>query len=173
MPRIVPKDTPEAAWHQLPPNKDFAIRSTKEDVINIRLGQGQGVFLMIAPIQLELRAVHSINFEHGEPVVLAKLNDKENTIVGRTSECRVKIIHAIVSRQHLMLRFDGTILVVRDMGSTNGTYCHNANVCFDIGDYLAAHPIDKAGESTLDQIHEVFGPTLDDFLTRYSKEGQE
>jgi hypothetical protein len=61
----------------------------------------------------------------------------------------------------------GNILMVKDLGSTNGSYFHTQCEHFDIDSYVESHPPKDAADSTLDAIHEAFGPTLDDFLKDY------
>jgi pSer/pThr/pTyr-binding forkhead associated (FHA) protein len=53
----------------------------------------------------------------GEPIELAK----DMTLVGRTPECDLCIDHKSISKIHCVLvRTEGLVLV-RDLGSTNGT----------------------------------------------------
>jgi len=42
-------------------------------------------------------------------------------VVGRGPECHIRPNSELISRQHCLLRVRGTVLVVRDLGSTNGT----------------------------------------------------
>jgi pSer/pThr/pTyr-binding forkhead associated (FHA) protein len=42
-------------------------------------------------------------------------------VVGRGPECHVRPNSELISRQHCLLRIRGAVLVVRDLGSTNGT----------------------------------------------------
>ncbi len=42
-------------------------------------------------------------------------------VVGRGPECHVRPNSELISRQHCLLRVRGAVLVVRDLGSTNGT----------------------------------------------------
>src|SRR4051812_13158460 len=42
-------------------------------------------------------------------------------VVGRGPECQIRPNSELVSRQHCLLRVRGQIVVVRDLGSTNGT----------------------------------------------------
>ncbi|MBA4191558.1 MAG: FHA domain-containing protein [Planctomycetaceae bacterium] len=58
-----------------------------------------------------------VSVDGGPPVDL----DKELSLVGRDEECDVHLNHKSVSKQHCVLvKTDGLILV-RDLGSTNGT----------------------------------------------------
>jgi hypothetical protein len=101
--------------------------------------------------------------------VLGRIKDKEMTLIGRANDCPIKVSHAVMSRQHLEIRLDGNVLLVKDLGSTNGTFYHTDNIAFDVEEYIAKHPTDKAAESTMDEIAEAFGPTLSDFLKRYQE----
>ncbi len=42
-------------------------------------------------------------------------------VVGRGPECHVRPNSELISRQHCLLRVHGAALLVRDLGSTNGT----------------------------------------------------
>ena len=47
--------------------------------------------------------------------------DKDMVLIGRNEECEIRLDHKSVSKQHcLLVKTDGLILV-RDLGSTNGT----------------------------------------------------
>jgi len=43
-------------------------------------------------------------------------------IVGRSSEADIQVDHESISRKHVQIENSGTILFVRDLGSTNGTF---------------------------------------------------
>lgn len=169
MHRFFPKEIPVASWRPMTVLRDYAVRALADETIHFRFGQSHGVFILIAPSLAGDRFIHSIDFETGDPVVLGKLPEKTLVTIGRSSECDIKIMHAIVSRQHLSLYLDNNVLLVKDNGSTNGTYCLKENLFFDVEEYLQSHPLDKPEESTLDLIREQFGPTLIDFLKNYSQ----
>jgi pSer/pThr/pTyr-binding forkhead associated (FHA) protein len=58
-----------------------------------------------------------IPLDGGSPIVL----DKDLTLVGRTDDCDIRLDHKSVSKQHCVLvRTEGLVLI-RDLGSTNGT----------------------------------------------------
>ena len=46
-------------------------------------------------------------------------------IIGRSAKCEVQIDQESISRNHCRIRFDGRRFVVRDLGSTNGTYVND------------------------------------------------
>lgn len=168
MSKFVPQELPEEDWIRIDPNKDYAIRSGEEDHIFLRLGLSQGIYLVISPDPAG-RLVQSVVYDTGVPTLVGKIPREASILVGRGSDMGIKVLHAIVSRQHLEVRLDANVLVVRDVGSTNGTYILKDNVFFEIESYLAQNPIETAPERTADAIHEAFGPTLDDFLKRYSE----
>lgn len=49
----------------------------------------------------------------------------EPMLIGRAAKCEVMIDQESVSRNHCRLRFDGRNFLVRDLGSTNGTYVND------------------------------------------------
>ena len=153
---------------RLTADRDYAVRSEKNETIYLRFGAGQGVYLAISPAPSG-RLVHGVSFETGETSLLARMPEGQPIVIGRISECLIKIMHAIVSRRHAEIRLDGNVVVLRDLGSTNGTWLAPGTPHFDIASYLESHPLEGAEDRTLDNVHEEFGPTLDDFLRRYSQ----
>ncbi len=168
MPKFSPKDLPADAWQQLPAQRDYAFRANPDETLFLRFGQGHGIYISIAPA-IAGRAVNIIDIDTSESTLAGKIPEKEPVIVGRTSECAIKIMHAIISRHHLKMELQGNVLVIQDVGSTNGTFFLTELKHFDINDYLDNHPVQGAEERTMDAIHETFGPTLDDFLRSYSQ----
>jgi hypothetical protein len=71
------------------------------------------------------------------------------------------------------MRLEGNIVLLKDLGSTNGTFIAPDTPHFDIVRYIDANPLDGGEDRTLDSIHEQFGPTLDDFLRSYSQNRKE
>ncbi|CAE7944757.1 fhaA [Symbiodinium necroappetens] len=64
-------------------------------------------------------------------------------IVGRTDEAQLRIPLATVSRKHCELVFEGEKLVIRDLGSSNGTYINHErvqNAELGAGDVLGIGP---------------------------------
>lgn len=49
----------------------------------------------------------------------------EPLIIGRSPQCEIQIDQESVSRNHCQVRFDGSGFIVRDLGSTNGTYVND------------------------------------------------
>lgn len=48
--------------------------------------------------------------------------------IGRIARCNVQIDHREVSRQHVEIRFQGGVFVLRDMGSSGGTWFEDKRV---------------------------------------------
>lgn len=49
----------------------------------------------------------------------------EPVIIGRGAQCEIQVDQESVSRNHCRIRFSGTEFLVRDLGSTNGTYVND------------------------------------------------
>src|SRR5262245_17749419 len=65
-----------------------------------------------------------IPLEGGEPVELKR----DLCVVGRKDDCDVRLDHKSVSKQHcILVQTDGTVLL-RDLGSTNGTRVNGTRV---------------------------------------------
>ncbi len=46
-------------------------------------------------------------------------------IIGRSAKCEIQVDQESVSRNHCRIRYDGQSFIVRDLGSTNGTYVND------------------------------------------------
>lgn len=165
---FIPKEIPEDEWRQLAPGKSYAVKLGSQDRVFLRLGGGKSFFLAIQPLKSDGHAIFSLHYESGEEHLLHNLVKDAQLILGRSSEAAVKIMHAIISRKHLELRWNQNILMVRDLGSVNGSYCYASCPYFNIDEYLEVRPLEKSKDMTLDEVHQIFGPTLDDFLQLYS-----
>jgi hypothetical protein len=67
-----------------------------------------------------------------------------NTIIGRRTDCGLRIPSPLVSRQHCEIKCSGNRLVVRDLGSSNGTFVNGSKVKqkeLKSGDTLGVGPI--------------------------------
>ena len=53
------------------------------------------------------------------------------TVIGRSSKCDVQVDQESVSRNHCRISFNGKNYVIRDLGSTNGTYV-NDELCDEL-----------------------------------------
>jgi pSer/pThr/pTyr-binding forkhead associated (FHA) protein len=69
---------------------------------------------------------------------------KPRTVIGRRADCDLRIPLSSVSRQHCELTFEGGQLLLRDLGSSNGTYHNNTRVqqqAISAGDELTVGPV--------------------------------
>jgi pSer/pThr/pTyr-binding forkhead associated (FHA) protein len=70
--------------------------------------------------------------------------DKPRIVIGRTSNCDLRIPLSSVSRQHCEVRLDNGQVKLRDLGSSNGTY-HNhirvQEVSLKPGDEIVVGPV--------------------------------
>jgi adenylate cyclase len=56
------------------------------------------------------------------------LGDNKEVIVGRDESCDVRILSKSVSREHCAIEQDGDQMVLRDLGSSGGTYLQGSRV---------------------------------------------
>ena len=56
------------------------------------------------------------------------LGESREVIVGRDETCDVRILSKSVSREHCAIEQDGDSLVLRDLGSSGGTYLNGNRV---------------------------------------------
>jgi pSer/pThr/pTyr-binding forkhead associated (FHA) protein len=56
------------------------------------------------------------------------LGESKEVIVGRDETCDIRILAKSVSREHCAIEQDGEDLVLRDLGSTGGTYLNGSRV---------------------------------------------
>jgi hypothetical protein len=61
--------------------------------------------------------VRLLPLDGGEPIDVAK----DLSLVGRGDDCDIVLNHKSVSKQHCVLVKTDSVLVIRDLGSTNGT----------------------------------------------------
>ncbi|MCG3204134.1 MAG: hypothetical protein KCHDKBKB_00837 [Elusimicrobia bacterium] len=169
MAALIPKNQKDENWQPLIKNRDYAVLCNPTDSIYLKLGQGGGMFLSFEPSS-EDRSLNEVAYESGALNMLGKVKTGERYVIGRTSESTIKISHAIVSRQHLTFTLKGNVLILQDLGSTNGTYLYGETKHFDIAEYLEQHPPEKEQEGTLDWVHQEFGPSIVEFLAEYSQQ---
>lgn len=62
--------------------------------------------------------------EGGDPIELSK----DLTVVGRREDCDLRLDHKSVSKMHCILVKTDGMLMVRDLGSTNGTRINGARI---------------------------------------------
>jgi pSer/pThr/pTyr-binding forkhead associated (FHA) protein len=65
-----------------------------------------------------------VSLEGGPPIEVAK----DMTLVGRSEECDVRLEHKSVSKIHCVIVKTDGLLMVRDLGSTNGTRVNGTRV---------------------------------------------
>jgi len=159
---------PEEHWHQLKANRLYAIKCDGDVPAHLRFGIG-GLFLAINVGEDKERILNSVNVGDGTMTEITRFKQGKVLALGRSSECQIRISHPILSRKHIEIETFGDVLAVKDLGSTNGTYCFSENFFFDIADYLARHPTQQNAESTIDEVHEIFGTGIDEFLKKYSE----
>src|SRR5205085_1795557 len=53
---------------------------------------------------------------------------KRETVVGRQKGCGLRIPLPDVSRRHCILRIEGSVMTIEDLGSSNGTYLNKDRV---------------------------------------------
>lgn len=73
-------------------------------------------------VQVTLVAVKSDGSQHEVALKRARL------VIGRKKECDIRIPVPSVSREHCEVRLDGEKVVVKDLGSSNGTYVNRERV---------------------------------------------
>ncbi len=77
---------------------------------------------------------------------------KDKTIMGRDARCEIEISSSMVSRNHAELFFRGNVLMIRDLGSTNGTYVNGVRISKEMS-------LQNGDEVKLDEVSfEVVGP---------------
>jgi len=60
-------------------------------------------------------------------------------VIGRQTDCQLRVPERAVSREHAELVFDGDSLMIRDLGSSNGTYLNKHRIdqkLLEAGDVL-------------------------------------
>ncbi len=168
MTTLVPKGVKEESWRPLVQLRDYAVLCNPGESVFFKFGAGRGLYVGIDPSSVG-RIVNSLDFENGDPSLLGKLAPNVKAIIGRTGDATIKVMHAMISRTHLELTLKGNVLVVKDCGSTNGTYIHTENPHFDIHEYLEHHPLGSAPGDTLNWVQVTFGVGITDFLKDYSQ----
>ncbi|QOJ00730.1 MAG: FHA domain-containing protein [Phycisphaeraceae bacterium] len=53
---------------------------------------------------------------------------KPRIVVGRQEDCQIRIPEGSVSRQHCEFRVNDTQVVLKDLGSSNGTFCNRRRI---------------------------------------------
>ena len=69
---------------------------------------------------------------------------QELTLIGRQTGCQLRIRSGEVSRKHAEIRFEESTPVIKDLGSSNGTYVNGVRVVekrLEAGDLVAIGPV--------------------------------
>lgn len=69
---------------------------------------------------------------------------EEKTILGRRQDCQLRIPTKDISRQHCVLQMQDKALVVKDLGSSNGTFINGKRIAeaeLKAGDRLRVGPV--------------------------------
>jgi pSer/pThr/pTyr-binding forkhead associated (FHA) protein len=70
--------------------------------------------------------------------------EREQTLIGRQTGCQLRIRSGEVSRKHCEIRYEETTPVIKDLGSSNGTYVNGVRVIekrLEAGDLIAIGPV--------------------------------
>jgi two-component system cell cycle response regulator len=85
----------------------------------------------------------------------------ESTVIGRGQQADIQVIDEGISRRHAEIVHEGENIVIRDLGSTNGTYCN--------GDKIATHQLsdgDKIQVGSTTILKFTFHDSLDESFQR-------
>ncbi len=85
----------------------------------------------------------------------------ESTVIGRGQQADIQVIDEGISRRHAEIVHEGDDIVIRDLGSTNGTYCN--------GDRIAEHQLsdgDKIQVGSTTILKFTFHDSLDESFQR-------
>jgi pSer/pThr/pTyr-binding forkhead associated (FHA) protein len=97
----------------------FALASVSIDVYGYDNGNSDPVRVLVLFMRAQL-----IPLEGGPPVDLVK----DLTIVGRKEDCDLRLDHKSISKQHCVIVKTDGLLLIRDLGSTNGTRVNGSRV---------------------------------------------
>ncbi|HEX4457323.1 MAG TPA: GGDEF domain-containing protein [Polyangia bacterium] len=85
----------------------------------------------------------------------------EKTVIGRGQQADIQVIDEGISRRHAEISHEDGHIIIRDLGSTNGTYCN--------GDRVAAHQLsdgDKIQVGSTTILKFTFHDSLDESFQR-------
>ena len=85
----------------------------------------------------------------------------ESTVIGRGQQADIQVIDEGISRRHAEIVHEGEHIVIRDLGSTNGTYCN--------GDRITMHQLsdgDKIQVGSTTILKFTFHDSLDESFQR-------
>jgi diguanylate cyclase (GGDEF)-like protein len=85
----------------------------------------------------------------------------ESTVIGRGQQADIQVIDEGISRRHAEIKHEGENIIIRDLGSTNGTYCN--------GDRITEHQLsdgDKIQVGSTTILKFTFHDSLDESFQR-------
>jgi two-component system cell cycle response regulator len=85
----------------------------------------------------------------------------ESTVIGRGQQADIQVIDEGISRRHAEIVHEGDTIIIRDLGSTNGTYCN--------GDKIGEHQLsdgDKIQVGSTTILKFTFHDSLDESFQR-------
>ena len=121
MPKIFPSQIPAEAWLRLSSDREYPVRLTNADPVYLRLGGDLASYVAITRNEKGLFLM-SVAHGNGDLAVIAPVQEGKDLVLGRVPQSDLPVPHAAVSRRHLQVRVDGEKVVLRDLGSTNGTF---------------------------------------------------
>ncbi len=162
MAQFIPKFITPEVWQQMTAQNVYAIKLSGDTPARFRFGMGLGLYIEISKSS-QGHVINVLDFESGEPALAGKLNPDVQVVVGRTSECQIKIAQPIMSRQHLELKvWNGQILVAKDLSSTNGTFMWNEIPLINL-----TLPVSE--QQSVDVLEKRFGIDVTPLLNEYSQ----
>jgi len=87
---------------------------------------------------------------------------KSETLIGRGSQADIHVIDDGISRRHAMIAHKGTEITIKDLGSTNGTFCNGERV----GEEKALSDGDKIQVGSTTILKFTFHDSLDESFQR-------
>lgn len=90
------------------------------------------------PSEPTVKCLLVVKLNGGE--VVRKVFDQRDIKIGRDPSCELTLDHAALSRQHALIRREGTVYVASDLGSSNGTLVNGKRIAtkpLNPGDQIA------------------------------------
>jgi len=163
MGQFVPKFVAPETWEQMVAQNTYVLKLGTATPVCFRFGPGLGLYVEITKAS-QGHVMNILDFESGDPTLAGNLPPDTLCVLGRTSDCQIKIAQPIVSRQHLELKvWKNKVLIAKDLGSTNGTFFWNE---IPIMNLTGLSPDDA--ELTR-QLEKKFGIDLTPLLNEYSQ----
>ena len=110
----------------------FEIDDPDEDIgitkIDTQVQLDQTMNDQILPVVINETTNPSLVVFDGEKTWKIDLENQDRTMIGRDDNCSIFIDAANVSRHHAEVQHTGSAFVLKDLGSTNGTFLHGQRV---------------------------------------------